>query len=50
MGDRHIIEDPDLVEKGETDSKGRINLGSEYSDKEVKVAVQVIGDKQENTA
>lgn len=36
------VRDPDLVAEYEADDKGRINLGTDYAGKRVKVAVGVI--------
>lgn len=44
--DEYKVADPDLVEKFETDERGRITLGPEFADANVKVAVQQIDDDQ----
>lgn len=41
------VEDPDLVDSFEADGKGRITLGKDFADKDVKVAVEVQDDNSE---
>lgn len=38
------VADPDLVKEFTADDKGRINLGIDFSNQEVKVAVERIND------
>jgi hypothetical protein len=38
---------PDLVDWREADSRGRVNLGSDYKDKRVKIAVVEVDDADE---
>ncbi len=46
MGTEHYeVENPILVDTFKTDSAGRINLGSDYGDKNIKVCVIRIEDE-----
>ena len=47
MGDKYVTEDPDLVENFETDSSGRITLGKEFANENVRVAVSRIKQPEE---
>lgn len=40
--DRYEVTDPDLVDRFEADSRGRVSLGPDFAGKPIKVAVQVL--------
>lgn len=48
MTDKMIVSDPDFVRTKETDANGRLYLGTDYANKEIRCVIKVLGDKDKD--
>lgn len=48
MTDKMIVSDPDIVRTKKTDSNGRLYLGQDYANSEVRAVIKVLDDNPDD--